>query len=334
MRQNWQHYQPFVTEGLSVEQYCQTHIEPHTVEIDNLRIQAAFDAIIRGAGMCVHILYFDRSDGVEIKPMILEPSAADAVNWQSTLKVLPAMRLLYRMYVTSMVGSPHLELVTDYIRGHYDLLYKAEDVLEHAETDAHDSTSGANSSTDFGQPSVVNTIATDQYVIPGPPYTETNTLDSISGADSLTDLDQPSVVNTMATDSYVIPGRLHAVYGDSDINRDLWLPGGVFNDPLNNIRPESLMELIPGSSLTSPYIPTDTDIFYRGRHVYADSIMPMGDSPYEREIHDPAHIFLIGEPNPDCELLETLASPNHLLNSITTSESCDDRSMQTAPMRM
>ena len=113
MRQNWQQYQPFVEGGLSVEQYCQKCIDPHAKEIDHLGIQAAFDAVISGAGMCIQIFYLDRSDGVDIKPMVLEPLVADGqqrwksesstVDHQSMSDNPPAMTLLYRPYVMPTV---------------------------------------------------------------------------------------------------------------------------------------------------------------------------------------------------------------------------------------
>ncbi|KAL8680608.1 MAG: hypothetical protein Q9186_003200 [Xanthomendoza sp. 1 TL-2023] len=95
------------TENQSISEYCSTHIEPHAVEIENLGLQACIDAIISPAGISVQVLVLDRSPGVEVNQLDwpAEPSSANALYIG-----LYTIRLLYRP-------------------GHYDILYKPEDLV-------------------------------------------------------------------------------------------------------------------------------------------------------------------------------------------------------------
>ncbi|KAL9640183.1 MAG: hypothetical protein Q9204_000811 [Flavoplaca sp. TL-2023a] len=94
------------TENQSIQDYCSTNIEPHAVEIDNLGLQACIDAIIKPAGIAVQVLYLDRSPGEQVNQIDwpAEPSTVNAP-YQGTSNI----RLLYRP-------------------GHYDILYKHEDI--------------------------------------------------------------------------------------------------------------------------------------------------------------------------------------------------------------
>ncbi|KAL8696049.1 MAG: hypothetical protein Q9201_007850 [Fulgogasparrea decipioides] len=105
MKTHVDHYVHY-TEHLSVDQYCSTHIEPHTVEIEHLGMQACIEAIIKPAGIAVQVLYLDRSPGDQVNKheWPAEPSSA-----ASQLVGVYTIRLLYRP-------------------GHYDVLYKPEDI--------------------------------------------------------------------------------------------------------------------------------------------------------------------------------------------------------------
>ncbi|KAI9817682.1 MAG: hypothetical protein M1832_004576 [Thelocarpon impressellum] len=97
-------YQPFILDG-TVEQYCASQIEPYQVEIEHIGMNAMIDALVKPAGFAVEILYLDRSPGAEVNEHRFEASDVRG----APLYDAPAMRLLYRP-------------------GHYDILYKAEDV--------------------------------------------------------------------------------------------------------------------------------------------------------------------------------------------------------------
>ncbi|KAL8675217.1 MAG: hypothetical protein Q9168_000337 [Polycauliona sp. 1 TL-2023] len=93
------------TENQNIQDYCSTHIEPHAVEIDNLGLQACVDAIMKPAGIAVQVLYLDRSPGAQVNQIWpAEPSSVNA-----SYNGLSTIRLLYRP-------------------GHYDILYKHEDI--------------------------------------------------------------------------------------------------------------------------------------------------------------------------------------------------------------
>lgn len=85
---------PFI-EGMTVDQYCGSHIEPYAMEMDNIGLQACFEAILRPAGVALQVLYLDRSPGEQVNELNwqLEPSDPS-----STYSGTPTVRLLYRPY--------------------------------------------------------------------------------------------------------------------------------------------------------------------------------------------------------------------------------------------
>ncbi|KAI9769368.1 MAG: hypothetical protein M1840_004070 [Geoglossum simile] len=99
MKTHTESYQPFLLED-TVGQYCASQIEPYQVEIEHIGMNALIDAVIIPASLAVEILYLDRSVGAEVNSHRFAPmDKPDA----------PTFRLLYRP-------------------GHYDILYKIEDV--------------------------------------------------------------------------------------------------------------------------------------------------------------------------------------------------------------
>lgn len=105
MKTNAALYLPFMLNE-TIDQYCSTKIDPYAVEIEHLGIQALFDAVIKPAGIAMDVLYLDRSAGDEV----------NTISWQvdnssGHYLSIPTIRLLYRP-------------------GHYDLLYKLEDLPE------------------------------------------------------------------------------------------------------------------------------------------------------------------------------------------------------------
>ncbi|KAJ4362154.1 hypothetical protein N0V95_001502 [Ascochyta clinopodiicola] len=93
-------FRHFVPMG-DVKAYCANNIEPAQCEADNIGVAALADALVKPAGFGLEVWYLDRSPGEEInRSYYAEPS--DPIH-------APMLRLLYRP-------------------GHYDILYKAEDV--------------------------------------------------------------------------------------------------------------------------------------------------------------------------------------------------------------
>ncbi|KAI9791331.1 MAG: hypothetical protein M1833_001556 [Piccolia ochrophora] len=105
MKTHVEDYQPFILDG-TVDQYCATQIEPYLVEIEHIGMNALIDALVKPAGLAVEILYLDRSAGDEVNSHRFEALASDGAAVYSDA---PTMRLLYRP-------------------GHYDILYKIEDL--------------------------------------------------------------------------------------------------------------------------------------------------------------------------------------------------------------
>lgn len=105
MKTHRESFIPFI-ESMNVDQYCETHIEPYAVEMDNIGLQACFEAILRPAGVTLKVLYLDRSPGEQVNELSWQSESPDS---SSTYGGTPTVRLLYRP-------------------GHYDILYKPEDI--------------------------------------------------------------------------------------------------------------------------------------------------------------------------------------------------------------
>jgi ubiquitin thioesterase protein OTUB1 len=98
-------YGHFVPMG-DVKAYCANNIEPSQCEADNIGVAALADALVKPAGFGLEVWYLDRSPGEEInRSYYAEPTTANHM----PIPHAPMLRLLYRP-------------------GHYDILYKAEDV--------------------------------------------------------------------------------------------------------------------------------------------------------------------------------------------------------------
>ncbi|KAI4207390.1 MAG: hypothetical protein LQ348_000576 [Seirophora lacunosa] len=107
MKTRPQNFVPYMV-ALSIDQYCGTHIEPHAVEIDNIGLHACIEAILQPAGVAVQVLYLDQSEGEHVNDYVW-PAEGPNANVVTAYGGVPTVRLLYRP-------------------GHYDLLYKAEDL--------------------------------------------------------------------------------------------------------------------------------------------------------------------------------------------------------------
>lgn len=106
MKSNAESYAGFLPD-MDVHTYCARNVEPFSIELDHVGLQALATAIINEAGIAIEVLYLDRSAGEEVTPHRLPVLDADG----NEKKGGPTIRLLYRP-------------------GHYDLLYKTEDVAE------------------------------------------------------------------------------------------------------------------------------------------------------------------------------------------------------------
>jgi len=94
-------YAPWLL-GQTVSDYCDQSVMPTTSEIDNVSLSALKDVLLSPAGISLEILYLDRSEGDEVTLHRFDP-----VNYNGVR--IGSIRLLYRP-------------------GHYDILYKVEDI--------------------------------------------------------------------------------------------------------------------------------------------------------------------------------------------------------------
>ncbi|KAF2206943.1 hypothetical protein CERZMDRAFT_52163 [Cercospora zeae-maydis SCOH1-5] len=94
-------YAPWLL-GQTVENYCTTQVLPVSAEIDNVALSALKDVLLSPAGILLEVLYLDRSEGSEVTMHRFDPVASGGFT-------LGSVRLLYRP-------------------GHYDILYKQEDL--------------------------------------------------------------------------------------------------------------------------------------------------------------------------------------------------------------
>ena len=86
-----ENYEPFLIDQ-TVEEYCNSQINPHEVEIEHLGMNALIDAIIKPAGIAVEILYLDRSSGDEVNTIRFDPMTPGGV---PELDAPFVIRLLY-----------------------------------------------------------------------------------------------------------------------------------------------------------------------------------------------------------------------------------------------
>ncbi|KAF2089986.1 cysteine proteinase [Saccharata proteae CBS 121410] len=97
-------FEPYLL-GTDIRQYCAQSIEASVAEIEHVGLTALFQVLLKPAGLALEILYLDRSAGEEGNMYRFDASGHDGL----PLLDAPTIRLLYRP-------------------GHYDILYKAEDM--------------------------------------------------------------------------------------------------------------------------------------------------------------------------------------------------------------
>lgn len=103
--------------GQTVDQYCDEHIMPMDGEIDHLGLSALKDVILSPASLALEVTYLDRSVGEEVNLHRFDPISGYTAS---------TVRLLYRPFVPHPTCTPRSLLTKT--SGHYDLLYKYEDV--------------------------------------------------------------------------------------------------------------------------------------------------------------------------------------------------------------
>ncbi|KAF1811059.1 cysteine proteinase [Eremomyces bilateralis CBS 781.70] len=102
-------YSPYMNHGQSVQNYCQSSIEPVMSEIEHVGMSALVEVLVKPAGMAMEILYLDRSQGEEVNTYRWDPVDGTGI----TVSDPSTLRLLYRP-------------------GHYDILYKMEPLPQSA----------------------------------------------------------------------------------------------------------------------------------------------------------------------------------------------------------
>lgn len=164
MKTNSALYQDFLSGG-TIEQYCQSHIDPFQVEMDHLGLNALIDAVIKPAGISVDVLYLDRSETEEVNTINFH---VEDPNSLSGFVTQPMIRLLYRPYVLYQVQAETAKITLR--SGHYDIIYKIEDMPmampAHTAQQVHymsDPTHTLSSNLAYSQ----NGLDLDSYFLPG-----------------------------------------------------------------------------------------------------------------------------------------------------------------------
>lgn len=82
-------YAPWLTDGQTIDQYCDLHITPIGAEIDHIGLTALKDVFLSPAGMALEVLYLDRSEGSEVTMHRFDPATPNGY-------AIGSVRLLYR----------------------------------------------------------------------------------------------------------------------------------------------------------------------------------------------------------------------------------------------
>ncbi|KAL7268562.1 hypothetical protein RUND412_008812 [Rhizina undulata] len=104
MKTRSEFFQPFL--GQTVEEYCETHVEPYAIEIDHVGLMALIDVLVLPAQFAVEVFYLDRSDGDEVNVHRFHKLEGEMI----TPHDAAVLRLLYRP-------------------GHYDIIYKKGEIF-------------------------------------------------------------------------------------------------------------------------------------------------------------------------------------------------------------
>ncbi|KAL8784532.1 MAG: hypothetical protein Q9213_003880 [Squamulea squamosa] len=225
------------TENQNIQDYCSTHIEPHTVEIEHLGLQACIDAILKPAGIAVQVLYLDRSPGEQVNQL---DWPADPPTTNAPYNGLSTIRLLYRP-------------------GHYDILYKPEDI-------------GIIPTTAVTNPRI--------EFMSSPPYIPTsNVCYSQHGLD---------------LDNFYMPGLFSAGVSSLPSSTDAYIPNSIYASsalPMTSAPADSY--IVPYSEPSQPLIqspisegPWNTDRFRPSHYQVEDKfrqVMPMRTEPCQTE---------------------------------------------------
>ena len=100
MQKNPDQYQPYIDEP--VQSYVRSKIEPAMCEMEEVGLSAMIAVLVSPAGLAAEVHYLDRSPGETINTI--------QYGWGGSERPATKIRLLYRP-------------------GHYDILYKAEDLI-------------------------------------------------------------------------------------------------------------------------------------------------------------------------------------------------------------
>ena len=97
MKENGDEYRDFVPDGMTVDQYCQAHIDPAAAEMEELSLKCAYDLLYDGAGLTLDIAYLDRSPGDRVNSHLYEPKSIDTSSAKPPMD--GKVTLLYRPFV-------------------------------------------------------------------------------------------------------------------------------------------------------------------------------------------------------------------------------------------
>lgn len=112
-------YAPFL--DVSVDEYCQTRIEPIGEEIDDVSVQALHAVLVAPAGFDLEVLYFDRSPSGQAD--VHKRHRPDTFRQLYPDTSTPTMRLFYTMYPLPFPADSQLYHRLTRPSGHYDIIY-------------------------------------------------------------------------------------------------------------------------------------------------------------------------------------------------------------------
>lgn len=102
MKANIDLYQPWLS--VPVSDFCNSQINPHGVEIEDIGLMALIDCLILPAGFAVEVHYLDRSEGDEVNTHRFEKREGDG----ATPPDAPVVRILYRPYAPNLTDITNI----------------------------------------------------------------------------------------------------------------------------------------------------------------------------------------------------------------------------------
>ncbi|OCK83800.1 cysteine proteinase [Lepidopterella palustris CBS 459.81] len=251
-------FAPFLDLGQDIRQYCSTQIEPSVCEIDHVGMSALAEVLVKQAGFALEVLYLDRSAGEEINTYRFDPVSNDGLPLHNP----PTLRLLYRP-------------------GHYDILYKMEDVQQPAIPQAPLHVALADYADEFVPMPTSRGMSDVMSLIPGMyPTGLGQNWPSVSYDYNPSPIPQPQMAAVPTYTSVPVPTTSQEYVNTAHHNVPLESPVGMSLNPPMTIerggpfRP-SMYELEPGfQSNHSQSLPFQTSIFRNSHYNTAHFLNP------------------------------------------------------------